>query len=423
MRKAGRKEGRKKIIFSCFVVFRGLNGRTAMRAALIFDNKARPETTGVYCRRALGQLVEGEHFLPRELARIPREGFDLYLNVDDGQEYRLPADLRPSAWWVIDTHLNLDWCLTKARDFDCVFAAQKDGAERLHGEGIASAAWLPLACDPELHARQGVEKESDVCFVGNVFPGPRADLLDLIRKRFPSTFVGQRYFEEMARMYSASRIVFNRSIKNDVNMRVFEALASGSLLITNDIGDNGQAELFEDGVHLATYRSADELLDKIEFYLARQEVRERIAAAGRQAVLARHTYRHRMERLLQEIESRLAERPRPVSASASPATPAGKVFANPPRPEGCPCDPCYFEFSRPEVVALVPPAARRVLDIGGGAGLLDRTHLRFCGMGGVPDGPGPVPAGRRAALSGGASAEPRLPGGRRGPAWGGSRRP
>ncbi|HEV3261711.1 MAG TPA: glycosyltransferase, partial [Gemmataceae bacterium] len=347
--------------------------RKVRRVALIFDNKARPETTGVYCRRALGQLVEVEHFLPGELARIPREGFDLYLNVDDGLEYRLPADLRPSAWWAIDTHLNFDWCLTKARDFDCVFAAQKEGAERLRGEGIASASWLPLACDPELHARQDVDKECDVCFVGNVFPGPRADLLDHIRKRFPGTVVDQRYFEEMARTYSASRIVFNRSIKNDVNMRVFEALASGSLLVTNDIADNGQAELFQDGVHLATYRSAEELLDKIEFYLARQEVRERIATAGRQEVLARHTYRHRMERLLQEIESRLPDRQRPVCAGASPPTPAGKVFTNPPRPVGSPCDPSYFEFSRPEVVALVPPSARRVLDIGCGAGRLGET--------------------------------------------------
>ena len=52
----------------------------------------------------------------------------------------------------------------------------------------------------------------------------------------------------MARIYSASRIVFNRSIKDDVNMRVFEALASGSLLLTNDLAANGQAELFRDGV-------------------------------------------------------------------------------------------------------------------------------------------------------------------------------
>ncbi len=54
------------------------------RVALIFDNEARPETTGTYCLRALKGLCEVEHFLPRDLEDIPRHGFDLYLNVDDG---------------------------------------------------------------------------------------------------------------------------------------------------------------------------------------------------------------------------------------------------------------------------------------------------------------------------------------------------
>jgi hypothetical protein len=65
-------------------------------------------------------------------------------------------------------------------------------------------------------------------------------------------FVGRAYFEEMARAYSAARLLFNRSLKNDVNMRVFEAVACGSLLFKNDLGNNGQDELFRDGVHLAT---------------------------------------------------------------------------------------------------------------------------------------------------------------------------
>src|SRR6266508_4788135 len=95
------------------------------RVALIFDNLARPETTGVYCRRALEQFVEVEHFLPTELHQIPRDGFDLYLNIADGLHYRLPEHLRPCAWWAIDTHLDFDWSRDKARDFDRVFTAQR----------------------------------------------------------------------------------------------------------------------------------------------------------------------------------------------------------------------------------------------------------------------------------------------------------
>jgi len=325
------------------------------RVAIVFDDQPRPETTGVYCRRALESLVDVVHFRPDALATIPRDGFDLYLNIDDGLDYRLPPGLHPSAWWAIDTHLNFDECRRKSEAFDFVFAAQRDGAARLKAEGIASAQWLPLACDPEVHRRFDIEKVHDIAFVGNVFPGPRADLIRLLQGRFRSMFVGRAYFEEMARVYSSSRLVFNRGIKNDVNMRVFEAVACGSLLLTNDLVENGQAELFRDGVHLATYRDADELLDKAAYYLKHGVLRERIAAAGRAEALAKHTYRHRMETVLESAgRGVLQQRARTTVKSAGNGSPVAG----------------YYECARPELLELIPRSAGRVLDVGCGAGRL-----------------------------------------------------
>ena len=43
-------------------------------------------------------------------------------------------------------------------------------------------------------------------------------------------------------------------------------------------------------MHLATYADDEELFDKLAFYLRHDDERERIAAAGRREVLARHTY-------------------------------------------------------------------------------------------------------------------------------------
>jgi hypothetical protein len=346
--------------------------------AIIFDDTTRPETTGVYCLRALQRLVHVEHFRPSDLERIPANDFDLFLQIDDGLQYGHPPNLRPCAWWAIDTHVNFEWCLSKARAFDFVFAAQRDGAERLRQAGIASARWLPLACDPERHGKQETEKRYDVAFVGNVFPGPRADLLDRIQRRFRNTFVGRCYFEDMARTYSAARIVFNRSVLNDINMRVFEALASGSLLLTNDLRGNGQEELFQDGVYLATYQDAEDLLDKIEFYLRCGDVRERIAAAGRAEVLARHTYQHRMQTILEcgevaplWLAAKSSQSP-PLSLQpkSSEDSPKSKNQSGDALPHSKARDPIYFEFSRPELLALVPATARKVLDIGCGAGRL-----------------------------------------------------
>lgn len=350
------------------------------KVAVIFDNQARPDTTGVYCRRALGQLVEVEHFLPTDLSRLPRRGFDLYLNIDDGLEYRFPADLRPCAFWAIDTHLQWDWYATKAPDFDHVFAAQRDGAFRLRRAGLV-ADWLPLACDPDIHRKHDLPKAYDVCFVGHIFPGPRADLLERIRRRFPRHFIGQRFFEEMARTYSESRIVFNRSLRNDVNMRVFEALACGSLLLTNDLAENGQDELFRPGEHLAVYRDANELTDQIAFYLRHEDLREKIAAAGRAAVLERDTYRHRMAKLLEVVERRLG---RTISAVAGPeaetsaAAPGASALLS--AAAGEPLAP-----EDAAVLARVPPSARRVLHLGCGTGGLGRAlkargAVEVCGV-------------------------------------------
>ena len=47
----------------------------------------------------------------------------------------------------------------------------------------------------------------------------------------------------MGRIYSESKIVLNASINGDLNMRVFEALTSGALLVTDRI-ENGLDTLF-----------------------------------------------------------------------------------------------------------------------------------------------------------------------------------
>lgn len=416
-----------------------------LRVALVFDDVTRPETTGVYCRRALGEVADVTHFHPKQLREIPRGGFDLYLGIDDGHDYDWPADLRPAAWWAIDTHIDFDRALRRSRQADYVFAAQRDGAEVLRSAGVEQATWLPLACDPEIHARQDVSKQYDVAFVGNVLPGPRTDLVRLIQQHFRNSFVGNAYFADMARLYSASRIVFNRSVKNDINMRVFEALACGSLLVTNDLTDNGQAELFRDGVHLVTYRDGEELLDKLRYYLRKPELCERIAGAGRNEVLAKHTYAHRMRDLLASVtragESKSTRRAseavetrsvsedketRRVSEAAASAVkvaptlrggdggrPLGDRLARSvtecqsyferagdlPRSRDEPphTDPSYFEFARPELLALVPQAACRVLEVGCGAGRLGESIKRRqqCQVTGIELNPAAAERARR----------------------------
>ena len=284
------------------------------RVAIVYEDRVRQDTTGFHCHRALENIIPTRHIRPDQVSDPTSDGVDLYVVIDDGLVSELPPSCRPRVLWAIDTHLSFHRLEALAADTDYLFSAQKDGAARFQRAGF-SAHWLPLAADPKIHRPQTALKTYDWAFVGSPFLGERDRLLHILKARFPRNFVGNRYFHEMAAIYSQSRVVFNRSVRNDVNMRVFEALACGGLLVTNDLADNGQAELFRDGVHLSTYRGDEELFDRVEWALSHPDVSHRIAMTGRHAVLERHTYLHRMLRLLEFAERQQSR----VSSSISSA--------------------------------------------------------------------------------------------------------
>ena len=286
-----------------------------MRLAVIF-NATRPDTTGRYLARACHALgIAADHWPLSEADRIP-EGYDLYLRVDHGDDYhvRLPQRLRPVAFYAIDTHLPHSWRKIRriAGEFDAVFCAHRDGAKRLPG-----AEWLPVACDPSIHApslaegrslvgSRGGEARWDVAFVGHDGGVPRKFYLQALRERYPNSCIGTAPHTRLAAIYGQARVGFNYSIADDVNMRLFEVLAAGAMLVTNALRHDDLAMLgFEDRRHLALYRSPQELLELIDHYLAHPEERQAIAAAGCAFVKARHTYAHRIRQLLARVGERL----------------------------------------------------------------------------------------------------------------------
>ena len=88
-----------------------------------------------------------------DLARVPRRGFDLYLHIDDGLPYRLPAALRPCAWRAIDTHLDFAACLDKVRGFE-LRRLVAPGGEQSPGHLLRIAPVHLAAQRPQEEARQ-----------------------------------------------------------------------------------------------------------------------------------------------------------------------------------------------------------------------------------------------------------------------------
>ncbi len=240
---------------------------------------------------------------------LPEEPFDLYLWVDWGEDSLVNSlpykpisikDLHPSVYICSDTHIGYEYRLNKAKEFDFVFCNQLRGVSEFARDGV-KANWLPHAVEPQAYPNypRAIQKY-DLTFIGFVSFQKRAEMLDRMFREFPNFWYGQRFFEECAEIFRKSKIVFNTAAVDDVNMRMFETMATGSFLLTEYLPTIGK--IFEDGRHLVTYRTLDEAVEKAKYYLDHDEEREAIAKAGMEHTLAFHTYQDRFAEVLCLIE-------------------------------------------------------------------------------------------------------------------------
>jgi spore maturation protein CgeB len=53
---------------------------------------------------------------------------------------------------------------------------------------------------------------------------------------------------------------------------------------------------------LVTYKTLDEMVEKAKYYLEHDNEREKIAKSGYEEFISKHTYRHRIEKILEIIK-------------------------------------------------------------------------------------------------------------------------
>jgi spore maturation protein CgeB len=119
---------------------------------------------------------------------------------------------------------------------------------------------------------------------------------DLLGDRIP-THPDIDYHTGLSAIYSSIAITINITscqMQSAVNQRVFDIpLCNGFVL------NDHQADLFElfAADEIAVYSSTEELIEKIAFYRAHPAERERVTVKAAAAVLANHTYSHRLTTL------------------------------------------------------------------------------------------------------------------------------
>lgn len=239
--------------------------------------------------------------------------FDLNILIDYGEDgLNIPLDWtipHPNAFWVADSHLGYNYRLKRAREFDHVFASHKPSIEKMIQDGIdpKKIHYLPWAAEQECYKPYPIIEKWDWCFIGHMNNDFRIDLVDRFCKEWPvgiSGYLGWRMgelkghnvLEDCAKKFCQSRIVLNEAVKDDANMRLYEALACKRLLLTEDIP--AVRDHFEDGKHLVLFKTIDEAVDKAKYYLANEDERNTIAEAGYQEFLSKHTYMHRAKEIL-----------------------------------------------------------------------------------------------------------------------------
>jgi GT2 family glycosyltransferase/spore maturation protein CgeB len=277
-----------------------------------------------YTARELGQAFEAigwrVSYLERHAERWyePDPSIDVIVSLLDALDLRrLPRQVVTVAWIRNWTHrwLSQPWF----DDYDLVFASSEGSLRLVEELSSHRGRLLPLATNPERFAPAPPDPAlaADVMFAGNYWGQPRGILeslggldggltIKVFGKGWSGTPLGVHDqgalpYERLPAAYSSARVVIDDTAGptkpyGAVNARVFDALAAGAVVVTDN---EGATELFGDDFPVA--RSAGELAGLVDGLLADPARAAAIAERFRAMVLERHTYAHRVQQIREAL--------------------------------------------------------------------------------------------------------------------------
>ncbi len=265
-----------------------------------------------------------------------------------------------TAFWSLDTHLNLWWHAPYARLFDLVLTTQphlaevlaqaisgpaglaagnaedktkniinKMGASLFNERGVASPSSTSSshASTPPLHSSTAPCPASDspcpglkvavlpwfgekrrftphaarpqtVGFVGRITAQrpARKRFVDLLSIACRAATADGLFGEDMLAFYDRTRLAPNESIFGEVNFRLFESASCGCLPLVQAV-PGALDGLFDPDREIGVYADALELCDRIKDLAARPEEAETMARAAWERVRREHLPEHRAQAL------------------------------------------------------------------------------------------------------------------------------
>lgn len=100
-------------------------------------------------------------------------------------------------------------------------------------------------------------------------------------------------------IYAGTKINLNialKGIEGGTTQRIMDIMGAGGFVLTNYCEET--AELFEEDKEIVMFRTLEELIQKVDYYLEHEEEREQIARAGHEKAMNDYTYEKKIKKLL-----------------------------------------------------------------------------------------------------------------------------
>jgi len=234
-------------------------------------------------------------------------------------QLRKASHARTAAWFP-DTLANMRRLYLLASDLDAWFFKDPYMVHLFRAKLGLNAHYLPEACDSVSHRRVKLTEADrqrygcDLTSACSVYYY-RARLLEMfadydmklwgnglpfwLKSPLRACYTGHYVAElEKSKAFNAAKIVINTmhfSEIEGVNCRLFEAAGCGAFQIAD--WKPALPELFEPEREIVTFRSREELREKVDYYLARPEERQAIADRAYARAHREHTYEIRLRRM------------------------------------------------------------------------------------------------------------------------------
>lgn len=172
--------------------------------------------------------------------------------------------------------------------FDFVILDTKELYDSLSAEGFKNIAYINWwGNHPHYHSKMidFNEKDIDLLFIGNLNSDVQEErgriLFEIASFGFNNAVITTGlYEEEYGMLLNRAKIVFNLNVRCEVNMRCFEAPATGAMLLVDD--NPNVRKYYNPGKECITYErnNIDDILAKIQYYLKNDAERIEIAKKG-----------------------------------------------------------------------------------------------------------------------------------------------